>query len=495
MARIGLIGLGTMGANLALNIAEKGFEVAVHNRTTSIIARFLDEAGPLRDRLVGCDDLRALVGAVERPRTVILMVPAGEAVDAVIDALAPLLEAGDTIVDAGNADFNDTRRRGPELAERDLRFLGMGVSGGEEGARHGPSIMVGGSEEAYAPIRDVIEAIAARYQDTPCAALVGPDGAGHFVKTVHNGIEYGDMQLIADVYGLLRDGGGRGAEDIGELFATWNEGPLHSYLVEITAKVLAAKDEATGGPAVDAILDRAGQKGTGRWTLIEALKLGQSASVIEAAVAARAWSAMKTAREAGADLYGEVETATASPVLDADLEEALLAGRIIAYGQGFALLADASRAVRLGARPGADRRDLARRLHHPVGSAGRDRAGRARGAAARAGDVCRTLRAGAAQRGPGIAAHRLRVGRARAAGAGARRRARAVRNDAARARHLEPDPGAARLFRRPRLRARGRRRGPPRPLGQRRRARRRAPKVSHPRQAGTPQAPVSQADR
>ncbi len=343
MARIGLTGLGTMGANLALNIAEKGFEIAVHNRTAEKIDIFLDAAGPLRDRLAGCPTLEVLVEAVEAPRTIILMVPAGDAVDSVIDALAPLLEAGDTIIDAGNADFNDTMRRGPALAERGLRFLGMGVSGGEDGARHGPSIMVGGEPEAYEPVRDVVEAIAARYQDAPCAALVGPDGAGHFVKTVHNGIEYGDMQLIADVYGILRDGDGRSAEKMAELFGAWNEGPLRSYLIEITATVLSATDPVTGGPAVDEILDKAGQKGTGRWTLIEALKLGQSASVIEAAVAARSWSAAKPAREAGAEAYPDIKEGVASPVLDGDLEKALLAGRIIAYGQGFALLEEASR--------------------------------------------------------------------------------------------------------------------------------------------------------
>ncbi len=342
MARIGLIGLGTMGANLALNMVEKGFEVAVHNRTTEKIGSFLEQAGPLRDRLTGCATHEELVAAVARPRTIVLMVPAGQPVDDVIEALVPLLDDGDTIVDGGNADFNDTRRRAPALAERGLNFLGMGVSGGEEGARHGPSIMVGGPPEAYEPFRDVVEAIAASYQDAPCAAWLGPDGAGHFVKTVHNGIEYADMQLIADVYGLLRDGGGRSPASIAELFAAWDEGPLHSYLVEITATVLAATDPATGGPMVEAILDRAGQKGTGRWTLIEALKLGQSANVIEAAVAARAWSSMKPAREAGAAIFDTIEEAAASPVLDGDLEKALLAGRIVAYGQGMSLLAEAS---------------------------------------------------------------------------------------------------------------------------------------------------------
>ena len=343
-ARIGLIGLGVMGSNLALNIAEKGFPVAVYNRTTSRIAEFIEEAGSLAKNVVPCETPEALIGALSSPRAVLLMVQAGAAVDAVIDQIVPLLDKGDMIIDAGNANFHDTRRREKALRKKGLSFIGMGVSGGEEGARHGPSIMVGGKAEAYEIIRDIVEAIAARYKGDPCAAHLGPDGAGHFVKTVHNGIEYADMQMIAEVYGLLRDGEHRKPADIGKLFAEWNEGPLRSYLVEISAKILAAKDPRTEQPMVDVILDKAGQKGTGRWTVIEALGLGQSASTIEAAVGARSWSALKAAREVGESILAGARPSAkeAHSVLDGDLERALLAAKIVAYAQGFALLKAAS---------------------------------------------------------------------------------------------------------------------------------------------------------
>ncbi len=342
-ARIGLIGLGVMGANLALNIAEKGFPVAVHNRTVAAIGDFIDGAGNLADRLVPAETVADLAAALTPPRAIIIMVKAGDAVDATIDALKPHLGKGDIVIDAGNADFNDTRRREAALRAEGLRFIGMGVSGGEEGARHGPSIMVGGEAAAYAEISDIVEAIAAKYQDTPCAAHLGPDGAGHFVKTVHNGIEYADMQMIAEVFGLLHYGEGRAPEALSELFEEWNGGPLKSYLIEITYKILAASDPETGKPMVDVIQDRAGQKGTGRWTLIEALKLGQSASTIEAAVGARSWSAAKDLRGLGADrLQARTVPETGPVALDTDLEKALLAARVVAYSQGFALLAAAS---------------------------------------------------------------------------------------------------------------------------------------------------------
>ncbi|MBT8474561.1 MAG: NADP-dependent phosphogluconate dehydrogenase [Alphaproteobacteria bacterium] len=341
MARIGLTGLGTMGAALSLNIAEKGFEIAVHNRSEGRTQALMERAGDLAARMTPTANLAELVAAIEPPRAVIVMVPAGAPVDAVIEKLLEHLETGDMIVDAGNADFHDTRRREAALAEREIGFVGMGVSGGEEGARHGPSIMVGGPEASYARLEEIVEAIAAKYQGAPCAAHLGPDGAGHFVKTVHNGIEYADMQLIAEVYGMLRYGQGRKPAQMAELFEVWNGGPLHSYLVEITAEVLAATDPETGAPMVDVILDRAGQKGTGRWTLIEALGLGQSATTIEAAVAARSWSSAKEAREAGAQILAAPKE-KCRPVLDTDLEEALLAARIIAYGQGMSLLAAAS---------------------------------------------------------------------------------------------------------------------------------------------------------
>ncbi|MDJ0629382.1 MAG: NADP-dependent phosphogluconate dehydrogenase [Rhodobacter sp.] len=342
-ARIGLIGLGVMGANLALNIAEKGFPVAVHNRTTSAIGDFIGTAGDLAASLVPAMTPADLAAALTAPRAIIIMVKAGAPVDATIDALKPHLDPGDILIDAGNADFNDTRRREAALSAEGFRFVGMGVSGGEEGARNGPSIMVGGAPEAFAEIEDIVLAIAATYQDAPCAAHLGSDGAGHFVKTVHNGIEYADMQMIAEVYGILRQSDGRSPAQIGALFEDWNGGPLQSYLAEITAKVLAATDPESGRPMVDVILDRAGQKGTGRWTVIEALKLGQSASAIEAAVGARSWSSVKDLREIGQDrLHGPQSSDPGPILLDADLERALLAARVIAYAQGFSLLAAAS---------------------------------------------------------------------------------------------------------------------------------------------------------
>ncbi|MGR3755759.1 MAG: NADP-dependent phosphogluconate dehydrogenase [Tranquillimonas sp.] len=340
MADIGVVGLGTMGAALALNIAENGFSVAVHNRTSAKIQDLLDRAGSLASRLVAAETPEDLIAALTPPRMVILMVPAGAAVDQVVATLVPLLDPGDTIVDGGNADFNDTRRRGADLAEKGLHFVGMGVSGGEEGARHGPSIMVGGPADSYARLQPVVEAIAARYEGVPCAAWLGPDGAGHFVKTVHNGIEYADMQLIAEIWGLLRDGAGHGPAQAAEVFAGWRDGPLESYLIDVAVAVLSATDTATGRPAVEVIRDSAGQKGTGRWTVIEALKLGQSASAIEAAVAARAWSSMIAARGAGARRFGAPGGGGAPDA--ADLADALLAARIVAYGQGFGLLAAAS---------------------------------------------------------------------------------------------------------------------------------------------------------
>ena len=338
MARIGVTGMGTMGAALALNIADNGFDVGVHNRSPEKMRAVVDGAGDLAERLVPTETLEEFVAALTKPRAVLIMVNAS-AVDAVIDDLMPLLEPGDLIVDAGNANFNDTRRRAKSVEEAGLLFLGVGVSGGEEGARFGPSIMVGGTPEAYAPIKDIVEAIAAKFEGDACADLLGTDGAGHFVKTVHNGIEYADMQLIAEAYGLLR-ADGRDMAQMSELFGQWNEGSLQSYLIEITSEILKAKDRETGKPIVDVILDQAGQKGTGRWTVIEALKMGQSATAIESAVAARSWSALSDTR-AAAEASFPLEGGGAR-VSDSDMEAALLAARILTYGQGMALLAAAS---------------------------------------------------------------------------------------------------------------------------------------------------------
>lgn len=343
-ARIGLVGLAVMGSNLALNIADNGFAVAIHNRTTSRISDLMNEAGALGENLVACDTPEALVNALARPRAIIIMVKAGAPVDAVIGQLQPLLDAGDMIIDAGNANFHDTRRREAALRAAGLSFIGMGVSGGEEGARNGPSIMIGGKAESYGVIRDIIEAIAAKYQGDPCAAHLGSDGAGHFVKMVHNGIEYADMQMIAKIYNIMRDAQNRSAPDIGQVFETWNNGPLKSYLIEITGKILQQADPETGNPMVDMIVDRAGQKGTGRWTVIEALGLGQSASTIEAAVGARSWSAARETRLAGVNILqgAAANAAQAAGISDDDLQSALLAAKIIAYSQGFDLLSAAS---------------------------------------------------------------------------------------------------------------------------------------------------------
>ncbi len=340
-ARIGVVGLGTMGSALALNMAEKGFDVAVTNRSADRLPVFLEKAGPLAPRLVTAKTPEDLVAALDTPRIVLLMVPAGAAVDDQIALYRPLLGKGDVIVDAGNADFHDTRRRAEDLGAAGLHFLGLGVSGGEEGARHGPSMMAGGTQAAWAAVSDILQAIAATFRGQPCAAHLGPDGAGHFVKTVHNGIEYADMQLIAEIYGLFR-ADGRAPAAIGEVFEAWNQGPLMAYLTEISAKVLQATDPETGQPMVDVIADRAGQKGTGRWTVIEAQKLGQPATTTEAAVAARAWSAAAAAREAGKGLFPPPDKLHGPIPTEGDLEKALLAGRVLALSQGFALLAAAS---------------------------------------------------------------------------------------------------------------------------------------------------------
>jgi 6-phosphogluconate dehydrogenase len=345
-AEIGLIGLGTMGSNLALNIAEKGHRIAVFNRTASKTDAFVENAGTLKDRIVPCKSLVELAQAIRPPRPVIIMVQAGGPVDEQIAALRNDLSANDIIIDAGNANFHDTVRRFRELEGSGLTFIGMGVSGGEEGARHGPSIMVGGTEDSWRRVEYVITAISARYKGEPCAAWLGSDGAGHFVKTIHNGIEYADMQMIAEIYGLLRDGLGMRPKEIAPVFAGWNEGRLNSYLIEITAKVLEADDPKTGRPVVDIILDRAGQKGTGKWSVIEAQQLGIPATAIEAAVAARVLSSFKAERLAAESAYGKLDVATLSGARDAllkDLELALFAGKIAAYAQGFAVMEGASK--------------------------------------------------------------------------------------------------------------------------------------------------------
>ncbi len=344
-AEIGLIGLGVMGSNLALNIAEKGNRIAVFNRTTARTDQFVASAGKLAARIVACHSMEEFVAAIRPPRPVIIMVQAGDAVDQQIAALRPLMSAGDIIIDAGNANFRDTMRRFEGLSDSGLTFIGMGVSGGEEGARHGPSIMVGGTAQSYARVEGVLISIAAKYKGEPCCAWLGENGAGHFVKTIHNGIEYADMQMISEVYGVLRDGLGMDAKEIGRVFKKWNKGRLNSYLIEITAKVLAADDNRTGKPIVDLIVDRAGQKGTGKWSVIEAQMMGVPATAIEAAVAARSLSAFKPERLIAEKVYDGLELRAKlkrKSALVRELELALFAGKIAAYAQGFAVLAAAS---------------------------------------------------------------------------------------------------------------------------------------------------------
>ncbi|MBV9716126.1 MAG: NADP-dependent phosphogluconate dehydrogenase [Solirubrobacterales bacterium] len=340
----GLTGLATMGANLARNVAHHDIPVVVHNRTTSRTERFLDEHGS-EGPITGQESVEQWVGALARPRVLMSMVQAGPATDAVINEIAPRLDRGDVLIDGGNANFRDTQRRHAKLAEQGIHFLGVGVSGGEEGALNGPSIMPGGDREPYdESVKEIFEAIAANVDGTPCCTYVGPDGAGHYVKMVHNGIEYADMQLIAETYDLLRHGVGLEVPEIAERFESWNGSELESFLIEITARVLAKTDEATGKPLVDVILDAAEQKGTGRWTAENALELGVPLTGITEAVFARTLSALKSEREHAAGLLaGPSGNRPHDESLTGDLEHALYASKIVSYAQGFAQMAAAAR--------------------------------------------------------------------------------------------------------------------------------------------------------
>jgi len=336
--RFGLTGLAVMGANLARNVAHHDIPIAVHNRTASKTEQFMAEHGS-EGPITGTGSTQELVQALERPRTIMTMVKAGPAVDAVIEELAPLLDEGDTIVDGGNSHFRDTQRRDKAMAERGLRFLGVGVSGGEEGALNGPSIMPGGAREAYADVEDVFTSIAAQVDGTPCCTYVGADGAGHYVKMVHNGIEYADIQLIAEAYDLLRHGVGLEVPEIAQVFHDWNAGDLDSFLIEITATVLDKTDERTGQPLVDVILDQAEQKGTGRWTAQDALELGVPLTAITEAVFARSLSALGDQRAAASSQLAGPKPgeggARADRELVEDVRKALYASKVVAYAQGF----------------------------------------------------------------------------------------------------------------------------------------------------------------
>src|SRR5215467_7060900 len=336
-AQIGVTGLAVMGRNLARNLARHGYRVAVHNRTFARTKSLMTEHGN-EGMFVASESVGDFVASLARPRAIIIMVKAGQPTDAVIDELAPLLDAGDIIIDCGNAHFADTRRRERHLRARDLHFVGAGVSGGEEGALNGPSIMPGGSQESYRTLGPIFESIAAQVHHAPCCTHVGPDGAGHFVKMVHNGIEYADMQLIAEAYDLLRTGTGASPAELADIFRTWNEGDLESFLIEITADVLSQMDAATGKAFIDIVLDQAEQKGTGRWTVQSALDLGVPITGIAEATFARSLSGHTAQRAAArrtftSDLNPWQADDRASFI--EDVRKALYASKVVAYAQGF----------------------------------------------------------------------------------------------------------------------------------------------------------------
>ncbi len=342
---IGLIGLAVMGQNLVLNMNDHGYKVAVFNRTVSKVDDFLaDEAKGTQ--VAGAHSVEELTSLLKRPRRVMLMVKAGDTVDQMIGQLLPHLEKGDIIIDGGNSHFPDSNRRTKDLAEKGILFIGTGVSGGEEGARFGPSIMPGGNPEAWPHVKEIFQAIAAKVDDgTPCCDWVGENGAGHYVKMVHNGIEYGDMQLICEAYQLLEKGLGLSADELAGIFAEWNKGELDSFLIEITAKIFAKKDD-DGKPMVDKILDTAGQKGTGKWTGISALDLGMPVTLIGEAVFARCLSALKSERVAASKLLSEPAAVAKIEDKQAFIEDvrcALYCSKMISYAQGYMLLREAGK--------------------------------------------------------------------------------------------------------------------------------------------------------
>jgi 6-phosphogluconate dehydrogenase len=339
-ADIGLIGLAVMGENLVLNMESHGFTVAVFNRTTSKVDAFL--AGRAKGKsIIGTHSPKELVSVLKPPRKIMIMVKAGPAVDEVIEELVPLLGPGDILIDGGNSHFPDTTRRTRYLKEKGILFIGTGVSGGEEGALKGPSIMPGGNPEAWPEVKPIFQAIAAKVDGgTPCCDWVGPEGAGHFVKMVHNGIEYGDMQLICEAYHVMRTMLGLQPAALHDVFARWNDGPLDSYLIQITRDILGFNDPETGKPMIDLILDTAGQKGTGKWTVISACDLGVPLTLIAEAVFARTLSAQKEERVAASKVlkvHSTAFTGNHQAMVD-DLEQALYASKIVSYAQGFSLM-------------------------------------------------------------------------------------------------------------------------------------------------------------
>ncbi len=343
-ADIGLIGLAVMGQNLVLNMNDHGYTVAVFNRTTSKVDDFMK--GPAHGtKVIGADSLEAFFKALKRPRKVMLMVKAGDPVDELIEECLPFLEKGDIVIDGGNSHFPDSERRNNYLKGKGILFIGTGISGGEEGARHGPSIMPGGNKEAWPAIKPIFQAIAAKADDgTPCCDWVGDGGAGHYVKMVHNGIEYGDIQIICEAYQLLKGVLGCTAEELKEIFHYWNKGELNSYLIEISATIFGYKD-TDGSPLVDKILDVAGQKGTGKWTGISALDLGMPLTLIGEAVFARCLSSLKDQRVAASKMYHHTPSPFTGDTKKAiqDIEHALYAAKIISYTQGFMLMQEAAK--------------------------------------------------------------------------------------------------------------------------------------------------------
>ena len=342
-ADIGLVGLAVMGQNLVLNMESRGYSVAVYNRTAERTREFMDQSASGK-KIVAGYGIEEFLGKLKRPRTIMIMVKAGKPVDDTIDQLTPHLEKGDILIDGGNSFFQDTIRRTRELEAKGLRYIGTGVSGGEEGALHGPSIMPGGTREAYDQVGKIFLDIAAKVDGEPCCTYIGADGAGHYVKMVHNGIEYGDMQLIGEAYMLMKDSLGMSHEEMHQTFAKWNKGELDSYLIEITTDILSKKDPETGQPLVEMILDKAGQKGTGKWTSQSALDLGISTPTVAEAVFARCISALKEERLEASSFLSGPNTAFHGDKEEfiESIRQALYAAKICSYAQGFSLMQSAA---------------------------------------------------------------------------------------------------------------------------------------------------------